>query len=170
MTLYRHIFLCLISKQYILQSVLESMPNASLHHESVLGRSIWSHTWSCWNHVECESLHVFTEAVLLFAARLTVDHQVRHLHSNLGLFLNFLLLSDLRLDRKKTATSCLHTLGGGKEKSSEPTSVVDSCMRYPACLQRTCTSPVATVTYVGESDWADLPLAPCCTADSWLAG
>lgn len=165
MTLYRHIFLCLISKQHILQSVLESTT-------SVLGRSISSHTWSCWNHVECESLHVFTEAVLLFAAWLTVDHQVRHLHSNLGLFLNFLLLSDLRLDRKKTATSCLHTLGGEKKKkkSSEPTSVVDSCMRYSACLQHTCTSPIATVTYVGVSDWADLPLAPCCTADSWLAG
>lgn len=44
---------------------------------------------------------MFTEAVLLFAAWLTVDHQVRHLHSNLGLFLNFLLLPDLRLDRKK---------------------------------------------------------------------
>lgn len=44
---------------------------------------------------------MFTEAVLLLAAWLTVDHQVRHLHSNLGLFLNFLLLPDLKSDRKK---------------------------------------------------------------------
>lgn len=42
-----------------------------------------------------EPLHVFTKAVLLFAAGLTINHQVRHLHSNLCLLLHFLLLSDL---------------------------------------------------------------------------
>lgn len=53
-------------------------------------------------------LHLFTKAVLLLAAGLTVDDQVRHLHGNLCLLLYFLLLSDLRLYRK-TATSCLQS-------------------------------------------------------------
>lgn len=100
-------FSCLNSKY---RSIFESILNATWRQEIVLGPLLFVTV----GRVECmssESLHMFTEAVLLFAARLTVDHQVRHLHSNLGLFLNFLLLPDLKLGRKKNATSCLHTLG-----------------------------------------------------------
>jgi len=43
----------------------------------------------------CVGVWVCTKAVLLLAAWLTVDHQVRHLHGNLCLLLHFLLLSDL---------------------------------------------------------------------------
>lgn len=143
------------------------MPNATLHHGSVLGRCILSHTWSCWNHVECESLHVFTEAVLLFAAWLTVDHQVRHLHSNLCLFLNFLLLPDLRLDRKKTATSCLHTLGGGGGRKKQRAHV---CGRLLYALLGMC----ATYMYVPNSychlcrgKWLSR-LASCSLLYCWL--
>lgn len=105
-----------------------------------------------------ESLHALTEAVLLFAARLTVDHQVRHLHSNLGLFLNFLLLPDLRLDRKK-----------------QPLPVYTCCGRLvyelPAAhVAYMYVPPRFTVARIGVSPRADLPRAPCCTADSRLAG
>lgn len=90
---------------------------------------------------QSERLHVFTEAVLLFAAWLTVDHQVRHLNSNLSLFLDFFLLSDLRLDRK-TATSCLDVL----TKNIPPyTFVVNECVLFPAYMQHKYAAYICSV-------------------------
>lgn len=83
----------------------------------------------------CRAKSVSTKAVLLFASRLAVDHQVRHLHSNLGLFLNFLLLPDLKLDRKKKHPLPAYTRWEIKQKKPQPAHIC-VWLLYVTCTQK----------------------------------